>query len=314
MLLFDLAIFENHPKLCERNLWAEIVSKFFSFNCLFFFYSTAFLTHFSSILITVVTFFAYTKLTNDDDNIAFSSSNVFTALALFNQLTVPLFIFPITIPIIISCLISTRRIERFLSQPEISKEFEGVRNMARIICKSNESLDDDQKSNNNDDDGNRKQILNKLLAADTIDEEELLMEIKINDRDVEEEARDETFTTLSQGEIEHNKCDANCLENLNSADDDVVILRHKNNRTRLKKQNQLSPSIRLEKNRLKSTTAVGKHYEGPKLTFTGAPILPVQVPDEIIVRIKDGRFSWGNNEQNPNALEIDHLEIPKGIV
>jgi len=32
--------------------------------------------------------------------------NVFSGLALFNQLTVPLFIFPITVPIIISAMVS----------------------------------------------------------------------------------------------------------------------------------------------------------------------------------------------------------------
>ena len=176
--------------------------------------------------------------------------------------------------------------------------------MARIICKSSESLDDDQKSNDNEGDGNRKQMLNKLLAADTIDEEELLMEIKINDHDAEKEAKEETVTT--SGEI---KIDANCLENLNSTDDDVVILRNKNNKTRLKKQNQLSPSIRLEKNRLKSTTAVGKHEALKSTTASNFTI-----PDEVILRIKSGKFSWGSGENILNALEIDHLEIPKGIV
>jgi hypothetical protein len=254
-------------------------------------------------------------LTNDDDGIEFSSANVFAALALFNQLTVPLFIFPITIPLIISCLISTRRIERFLSQSEIEKEFEGVRKMARIICKSSELLDDDQKSNNNDNDANRKQMLNKLLAADTIDEEELLMEIKINDHDVKnmEEETVKTTTTAGEGEnkIERNKSDANCLENLNGIEDDVVILR---NKTRLRKQNQLSTSTRLEKNRLRSTTAVGSSVEGPRAVSTSISISsPFKVPDDVIVRIKGGKFSW-DGKDDLNVLEIDHLEIPKGIV
>lgn len=33
------------------------------------------------------------------------TANVFAGLALFNQLTVPLFIFPITVPIIISAMV-----------------------------------------------------------------------------------------------------------------------------------------------------------------------------------------------------------------
>ncbi|XP_073995302.1 sulfonylurea receptor isoform X2 [Rhodnius prolixus] len=52
-----------------------------------------------------------------------SAANVFSALALFNQLTVPLFIFPITVPIVISAMVSTRRLEEFLGQQETSSYF-----------------------------------------------------------------------------------------------------------------------------------------------------------------------------------------------
>ncbi|XP_017788164.1 PREDICTED: ATP-binding cassette sub-family C member Sur [Habropoda laboriosa] len=47
------------------------------------------------------------------------AGNVFASLALFSQLTVPLLIFPVMIPIIINAKISTRRIEEFLELPEI---------------------------------------------------------------------------------------------------------------------------------------------------------------------------------------------------
>ena len=87
-----------------------------------------------------MTTFALYSIINDD-GVEFTAGNVFTTLALFNQLTVPLFIFPITIPIIISASISTKRIHKFLSQKEIEKEFEGIRNMARVLCKSDASLD-----------------------------------------------------------------------------------------------------------------------------------------------------------------------------
>uniref|UniRef100_A0A1B6GIW2 Uncharacterized protein n=2 Tax=Cuerna arida TaxID=1464854 RepID=A0A1B6GIW2_9HEMI len=73
-----------------------------------------FLTHASSALITLVTLAAFYILESSD----LSPANVFTGLALFNQLTVPLFIFPITVPIIISALVSTRRLQDFLSLPE----------------------------------------------------------------------------------------------------------------------------------------------------------------------------------------------------
>lgn len=53
----------------------------------------------------------------------------------------PLFIFPITIPIIIAAIVSTRRLEQFLRQPEVHKEFEGIRKIARVLSRSEASLD-----------------------------------------------------------------------------------------------------------------------------------------------------------------------------
>ncbi|KAL1140983.1 hypothetical protein AAG570_000909, partial [Ranatra chinensis] len=73
-----------------------------------------FLTDTSSILITVVTLGMYYHLEGSN----LSASKVFSALALFNQLTVQLFIFPITVLIIINAIVSTRRLENFLHLPE----------------------------------------------------------------------------------------------------------------------------------------------------------------------------------------------------
>lgn len=249
----------------------------------------------------------------NDDAIEFNSSNVFSALALFNQLTVPLFIFPITIPIIISCLISTKRIARFLSQPEIAKEHEGVRNMARILCKGSESLDDDhQKSNNGDENVNKQEISDKLFKERSVDEEELdeklLMEIKINDHDVKISQNTDSCLTPDE---RFDESDANCVENLNGIQDDAVILRDKKNKIKLRKQNQLSTSIRLERNRLRSTTAVDKHktIEGAN----AAKIAPlIEIPEELIVCIRDATFSW-SKKSDTKRLEVKSLSIPKGM-
>ncbi|XP_055589731.1 ATP-binding cassette sub-family C member Sur isoform X2 [Uranotaenia lowii] len=107
------------------------------------------LTHISSVLITFVTVTVFTHLeqehqhpsssssssatttasimgetlassTTPASKMEFSAARLFASLALFNQLTVPLFIFPITIPIILSAVVSTRRLEAFLSQPEVT--------------------------------------------------------------------------------------------------------------------------------------------------------------------------------------------------
>lgn len=99
----------------------------------------AILTHISSVLISYVTLAAYVALEGDEAE--FTASRLFSALALFQQLTVPLLIFPITVPIILSAVVSTERLERFLSAREIHKQFEGIRHMARILSKSDASLD-----------------------------------------------------------------------------------------------------------------------------------------------------------------------------
>ncbi|CAB3372321.1 Hypothetical predicted protein [Cloeon dipterum] len=73
-----------------------------------------FLTHASSVMVTLVTFVTYWLLEDKD----LTAADVFSALALFNQLTVPLFIFPVTVPIIIGAIVSTKRLQEFLELPE----------------------------------------------------------------------------------------------------------------------------------------------------------------------------------------------------
>ncbi|CAL8071482.1 unnamed protein product [Orchesella dallaii] len=75
-----------------------------------------FLTHISSVLVTVVTFGLYPFIESEK----LEPPKVFAGLALFNQLTVPLFIFPITVPVVIDALVSARRVREFLMLPEAS--------------------------------------------------------------------------------------------------------------------------------------------------------------------------------------------------
>ncbi|XP_015595444.1 ATP-binding cassette sub-family C member Sur isoform X2 [Cephus cinctus] len=73
-----------------------------------------FLTHASSVLMTLFTFGVYFWV----EERHLDAGNVFASLALFSQLTVPLFIFPVIVPIIINAMISTTRLEEFLLLPE----------------------------------------------------------------------------------------------------------------------------------------------------------------------------------------------------
>ncbi|RWS12536.1 ATP-binding cassette sub-family C member 9-like protein [Dinothrombium tinctorium] len=74
-----------------------------------------FITQATTVIVTLVTFSLYSYIEGEE----LSAGKVFTGLALFNQLTVPLYIIPFVIPIIINAFVSTKRLSRFLSQPEI---------------------------------------------------------------------------------------------------------------------------------------------------------------------------------------------------
>ncbi|KAG8232068.1 hypothetical protein J437_LFUL011614 [Ladona fulva] len=85
----------------------------------FYWAGMTFLTHASSVLVTLVTFGTHLALEQGESS-TLTPANVFAALALFNQLTVPLFIFPVTVPIAINAMVSTKRLEDYLSLPEIN--------------------------------------------------------------------------------------------------------------------------------------------------------------------------------------------------
>ncbi|XP_037038028.1 ATP-binding cassette sub-family C member Sur isoform X2 [Bradysia coprophila] len=168
-----------------------------------------FLTHVSSVLISFVTLAVFIGI--EGENIELTASRVFTALALFNQMTVPLFIFPITIPIIISAIVSTKRLMVFLDQPEVQKEYEGIRNMARILSRSDASLDLYEEDN----------------TTTTIESEE-------------------NSFTLNEC-IDDNACartDALLMDNIRKSGNAKKLTKVK-----LKKNNQLSQSTKIERNR-----------------------------------------------------------------
>lgn len=77
-----------------------------------------FITQGSAILLTLVTFSIYSVV----EGRPLTPSQVFSGLALFNQLTVPLYIIPFVIPIVINAVVSTKRLSEFLSQPEVGSE------------------------------------------------------------------------------------------------------------------------------------------------------------------------------------------------
>ncbi|XP_074600441.1 ATP-binding cassette sub-family C member 9-like isoform X2 [Brevipalpus obovatus] len=73
------------------------------------------MTQATSIMLSLVTLSLYPYIEGQ----ALQPSKVFTGLALFNQLTVPLNIIPVVVPMFISAMNSLGRLSKYLSQPEI---------------------------------------------------------------------------------------------------------------------------------------------------------------------------------------------------
>lgn len=231
---------------------------------------TAFLTHVSSVLITFVTLAFFTNSENDDEQ-KFTASRVFSALALFNQLTVPLFIFPITVPIIISAIISTKRLEKFLKLPEVSKKSEGVIHMARVLSRSDASLDVYEKENNENGD------LNEIDGTELINYEKC--------------------DNNSLSSITNSLCDELSCKKSTSNIHQIASNRTSIKTTTLKKNNQLSMMSIKERNRLRQKTLSNKDIQ-------------LGICDDLIVSIKDGIFSWQNNDGE--LLKVNKVDIPKG--
>jgi len=80
----------------------------------FFWSVMAFFASISTLLVTTITIGIYTGVESQ----AFSAAELFTALALFNQLAVCLSIFPVTVPIFIKGFVSRKRLLTFLDKQE----------------------------------------------------------------------------------------------------------------------------------------------------------------------------------------------------
>ncbi|XP_063359524.1 ATP-binding cassette sub-family C member Sur [Cydia amplana] len=100
--------------------------------------SLTFTTQVSTILVTMITFTVYYYL---DDSNTFTAVNIFTGLALFNQLSVPLLILPVTVLMVIQAMVSTNRIKRYLDLPE-SKNIREDDNEAVCQRKSTDTFND----------------------------------------------------------------------------------------------------------------------------------------------------------------------------
>lgn len=236
---------------------------------------TAFLTHVSSVIIAFVTIAVFLYIEDDNEQpLKFTTGRVFAALALFNQLTVPLFIFPITIPIIISAILSTRRLEDFLCQSEVQKEFEGIRNMARVVSRSEASLDafeiDDYDQNGNND----NQLMDTPIPSPMHNLNEIHFPIDSN------VSNDYFIREAVPQEIQVQKHN----QNLN---------------IKLKKSIQISMSAKMDRNRPHQRSLTKQTQ--------------FEISNDLAISIPNGEFSWYAHG-NDVCLHVNKLEIPKGKI
>ncbi|XP_019895246.1 ATP-binding cassette sub-family C member Sur isoform X2 [Musca domestica] len=284
------------------------------------------LTHISSVLITFVTLAVYVYY---ESNSEITASRLFSALALFQQLTVPLLIFPITVPIILSAIVSTRRLEKFLAAHEIQKQFEGIRNMARILSKSDASLD-------------MYEVKSKSLPTNitlrTVSEqvnkvgkttEKPNIKIFIPDKPAPL-ANSEPQTPLAVPEhkemlefpVDHKKLSSHARKELLRNTPYVVIRPRKNLTTHGRQQQQQHQHQ--SKQQPQQNHAGGQqqqqqvqaghrtsHHRKGKTDSWHRDSLLLKMPDDIAVSVKNCKFSW--NPQGTNAmLYIRDFVVPRG--
>lgn len=261
------------------------------------------------MVITFVTIAVFLSIETNDVIDTFTTGRVFAALALFNQLTVPLFIFPITIPMIISAIVSTRRLEKFLRQPEIQKEFEGIRNMARVMSRSDASLDVFEIDENEGQTTDTQQINGKTkTTTTTVAHDSLLSSSKKSISPLNENKTDTSFDFSFNNDDDLQDF---IEENPNQMDLQPQpltkpIAQHDYNRRsfntsiKLKKNNQISASMKMDRNR-------------PRQKSINTEI-QMEIPNELVISIRNAVFSWRRKRiESELPLRIDRLDIPRGL-
>uniref|UniRef100_A0A1A9ZP07 ATP-binding cassette sub-family C member Sur n=1 Tax=Glossina pallidipes TaxID=7398 RepID=A0A1A9ZP07_GLOPL len=262
------------------------------------------LTHTCTVLIVFITLSVYVYLEPSDNLDArrgFTASRLFSALALFQQLTVPLLIFPVTVPIMLSAMVSTKRLERFLAANEIEKQFEGIRNMARILSKSDASLDVYEMH------GKSSSLPTDCLITQPSGSEVAIEKQRINFNIPEKPAplansEPQTPLTLTQAPKEF------------FYDPDHKRITSIRVRKELLRN---TPYVVIRPKKLHTVTVAGSAEKispssGHKQTDSWhRDSLLLKMPENVAVSVKECKFSW-NLDKIENALYIDEMMVPKG--
>ncbi|KAM7354688.1 sulfonylurea receptor [Cochliomyia hominivorax] len=263
------------------------------------------LTHISSVLITFVTLAVYVYRESGSD---ITASRLFSALALFQQLTVPLLIFPITVPIILSAVVSTKRLETFLAANEIQKQFEGIRNMARILSKSDASLDMYEVKD-------KSQSLPSNITLESASSNEQIKLNKLNEKPKIKIVIPDKPAPLANSEPHTPLVTCDPKEPIRFADDHKKLSLHAR-----KELLRNTPYVVIRPKKLNmtglaqapapavNTNSINTHR---KTDSWHRDSLLLKMPDDIAVSVKDCKFSW-NPQKLMQILYIKDIVIPRG--
>ncbi|XP_037885915.1 ATP-binding cassette sub-family C member Sur isoform X2 [Glossina fuscipes] len=263
------------------------------------------LTHTCTVLIVFITLSVYVYF-EPSDNLGgrqgFTASRLFSALALFQQLTVPLLIFPVTVPIALSAMVSTKRLERFLAATEIEKQFEGIRNMARILSKSDASLDVYEMHGKSSSLPTNCLITQPSGSAVTIEKQRINFNIPEKPAPL---ANSEPQTPLSSAhgpkeffyDVDHKRITSIRVRKELLRNTPYVVIRPK----------KLHAVITVAGSKEKTLPSSG-HKQTDSWHRDS---LLLKMPENVAVSVQDCKFSW-NLEKIENVLYIDEMMVPKG--
>lgn len=183
---------------------------------------------------------------------------------------------------IISAIVSTRRLEQFLNQPEVQKEYEGIKSMARIMSRS-ASLDVFEIDES---DGQTETAANSSLSTITT----------TTTSPSSGYGNDESYDTSPEYYYDKIPYSSKKYERNVFAYNERRSLKGS---VKLKKNNQISMNVKLDRNRIRQKS-LSREYQ-------------FDIANDLAVCIRNGTFTWHRGSSSA-ILPIDKLDIPKGNV
>lgn len=194
--------------------------------------------------------------------------------------------------------------EEFLYQPEVQKEFEGIRNMARVMSRSDASLDvfeiDENEgqtvegqSNNDVKNDNKISSSNEALLSS---KKSYPNKGNFNSGNDDFQFNNDYYLQ----DIYENQPEDTDQQSIHSMQQ-FGKRRSFNASIKLKKNNKISESVKIDRNRPRQKSLTTE--------------IQMEIPNELVSSIRNAVFSWRRNSSEiESPLRIDRLDIPRGML